>query len=127
MQLDTVTLPDDLFWADEFDWSGVGQTVKRSVTGAIVIQEQLMQFGRPIVLAGSESAGWVRRTVVEALHAMAFQADRVMTLTLGDGRSYQVRFDRSNGAPVEAREVLPAANPGADSFYYVTLRLITVG
>lgn len=127
MQLDTVTLPDDLFWSDEFDWSGVGQTIKRSVTGASVIQEQLMQFGRPIVLAGSETAGWVTRAVILDLFALAAQADKEMTLTLGDGRVHQVRFDRSGGAPIEAREVLPVANPGVDSLYYVTLRLITVG
>lgn len=127
MQLDTVVLPDDLFWSAEFDWVPVGQVLKRSVTGVMVFQEQQMVHGRPVVLEGGESAGWVRRSVVMALHGLASQVDKVMVLRLPDASELSVRFDRSSGAPVEARQVMPIANPSADDWYYVTIRLITVG
>ena len=34
MQLDTITLPDDLLWINEFEWNPVEQTTERSLTGA---------------------------------------------------------------------------------------------
>ncbi len=33
MILDTITLPDDLLWINEFEWNPVEQTTERSLTG----------------------------------------------------------------------------------------------
>ena len=32
MQLDSITLPDDLLWIDEFEWNPVEQTTDRSLS-----------------------------------------------------------------------------------------------
>ena len=33
MKLDTIILPDDLLWINEFEWNPVEQTTERSLTG----------------------------------------------------------------------------------------------
>ena len=33
MILDTITLPDDLLWINEFEWNPVKQTTDRRLTG----------------------------------------------------------------------------------------------
>ncbi|WP_420795629.1 hypothetical protein, partial [Endozoicomonas atrinae] len=64
MQLDSITLPDDLLWINEFDWNPVEQSQERTLTGALLIQEQSKQYGRSIELSGGQDAGWVTRSTV---------------------------------------------------------------
>ncbi len=65
MTLDDIELPDDLLWVNEFDWNPVEQNIERSLSGALLVQEQGKLQGRPIVLSGGEDAGWVPRSVVK--------------------------------------------------------------
>ena len=125
MQLDSVTLPDDLLWINEYQWQPVEQETERTLTGALLVQEQAKRYGREIELSGEQSA-WVTRATIESLKALEAEAGKVMTLTLADDRSFQVIFDRSNGAAVEAQQVLPYAYPDNDYLYSLTLRLLTV-
>ena len=67
MQLDDITLPDDLLWINEFDWNPVAQSTERSLTGALLVQERQLIHGRPIVLSGNGEAGWVSRLTVKSL------------------------------------------------------------
>ena len=126
MQLDTITLPDDLLWINEFDWNPVEQSTERSLTGALLVQEQQMKFGRPIELSGGIEAGWVSRSTVVNLLALSQIANKIMTLTLPDLRKYSVIFDRQSGSPVEARQIIPFAYPDDGFQYSLTLRLLTV-
>ena len=126
MILDTITLPDDLLWINEFEWNPVEQTTERSLTGALLVQEGQVTYGRPIVLSGGSEAGWVSRLAVKNLFALSKAANKTMTLTLPDSRQFTVIFDRSNGAPVEAQQVLPFAYPEDSDQYLLTLRLLTV-
>ena len=126
MQLDTITLPDDLLWVNEFDWNPIEQSTERSLTGALLVQEQQLQFGRPLELSGGLEAGWVARSTVVDLLALSTIANKVMTLTLPDLREYTVIFDRQSGSPVEAQQILPFAYPDDDYKYSLTIRLLTV-
>ena len=126
MLLDTITLPDDLLWINEFDWNPVEQTTERSLTGALLVQEGQLNHGRPIVLSGNGEAGWVSRLTVKNLFALSKAASKTMALTLPDNRQFSVIFDRSNGAPIEAQQVLPFAYPDDNDQYLLTLRLLTV-
>jgi hypothetical protein len=126
MTLDSITLPDDLLWINEFGWNPVEQAMDRSLTGGLLIQEQSKSYGRPIELSGGEEAAWVTRSVVVNLLALSHIANKVMTLTLPDLRQYSVIFDRSSGSPIEARQILPDAYPGDDHYYSLTIRLLTV-
>ncbi|WP_066017379.1 hypothetical protein [Endozoicomonas atrinae] len=126
MQLDTISLPDDLLWINEFEWNPVQQSTDRSLTGALLVQEGQLINGRPIVLSGNGEAGWVSRLTVKNLFALSKAANKTMTLTLPDNRQFSVIFDRSNGAPVEAQQVLPFAYPEDDYQYLLTLHFLTV-
>ena len=126
MQLDTLILPDDLLWTNEFSWSQVEQNIDRSLTGGLLIQEQEKKFGRSIELSGGENAGWVDRATVKALLLLTMTANKIMVLTLPDDRQFSVIFDRSNGDPIEAQSVLPTAYPDDTYQYSLRIKLLTV-
>ncbi|WP_163372669.1 hypothetical protein [Endozoicomonas acroporae] len=126
MQLDTIALPDDLLWINEFEWNPVEQSTERSLTGALLVQEQAKLQGRPIELTGGQQAGWVSRKTVLELQDLTAAPDKVMILTLPDMRQLNVIFDRSSGSPVSASPVLEEAYPADNSYYHLSLRLITV-
>ncbi|WP_422137693.1 hypothetical protein [Endozoicomonas sp. ALC020] len=126
MTLDTITLPDDLLWINEFDWNPVEQSQDRSLTGGLLVQEQSKQSGRPIELSGGLDAGWVDRSTVVELQSLSELANKSMLLKLPDGRQFTVIFDRTNGSPIEARQVLPSAYPDDHHFYQLSLRLLVV-
>ena len=126
MQLDTITLPDDLLWINEFDWNPVMQSTDRSLTGAMLVQEQGKLYGRPIELSGGSEAGWVSRSTVVDLLALSKIANKVMTLTLPDLREYSVIFDRQSGSPIESQQIMPFAYPDDDHHYRLTIRLMTI-
>ena len=125
MQLDDITLPDDLPWINEFDWNPVAQSTGCSLTGALLVQKEPFTHGRSVVLSGNGEAGWVSRLTVKSLYALSKAVNKTMSLTLPDGRQFSVIFDRSNRAPVEARQVMPFAYPDDDNQYLLTLRLLT--
>ncbi|MCW7551815.1 hypothetical protein NX722_04000 [Endozoicomonas gorgoniicola] len=126
MTLDDIELPDDLLWVNEFDWNPVEQTTERSLTGSLLVQEQSLKHGRPIELSGNEESGWVPRSTVEALLQVSQTPNKVMTLTLSDSRTFPVIFDRRNGSPIQARQVLPFAYPDENYQYSLTIRLFTI-
>ena len=78
------------------------------------------------MLSGNGEAGWVSRLTVKNLYALSEAANKSMTLTLPDNRQFFVIFDRSDGAPVEAQQVMPFAYPEDNDQYLLTLRLLTV-
>ena len=45
-----ITLPEDLAWPDEFDWSPVVGAEQRSLSGALIVHHSTAQGGRPITL-----------------------------------------------------------------------------
>lgn len=125
LTIDAITLPEDLQWVDEYEWDGVGQSVSRSVTGALLVQEQSKLHGRTITLVGGPDGGWVTRAMVDSLKAKA-DASPAMALTMPDGRTFNVRFNRQDGPPIEAQQVMRFAYPDDDSWYTLTLRFLTV-
>ena len=124
--LGTITLPQDLHWSDEFDWTPVAQGVEYTLAGALAIETVVMQAGRPITLEGGEDRAWASRTTVLALQAKAALPGETMTLTLNDARTFTVAFRHGDGAPVEARPIVPYNTPAAGDWYAITLRLMEV-
>jgi hypothetical protein len=122
--LASVTLPVDMIWIDEFNWSPVQRAQEYSIGGALIIDVAERLAGRPITLKGEADAGWVHRTALLALYALAADpAVASRTLTLGDGRVFTVAFDDD---PIEAEPVIDYSITGGDDWYVVTLKLIEV-
>lgn len=129
--LGTTVLPDDMKWLDEFDWSYVSQQQEVSLGGSLWIEESSQLKGRPITLvgefSGSEGYAAPTRAIVLELQALC---DTPLTdpllLTLYDGRSFNVRFDYSQGTPVKAEPIRHKAPQINTDLYTLTLRLIEV-
>jgi hypothetical protein len=127
--LGSVSLPPDLQWADEFAWVALGATATVSLTGAEIVQTGTLQAGRPITLQGGTDFAWLDYATVESLRTLASAAGATYTLTLPDGRTYNVRF-RCEDTPVEATPVQHRVSPDTtlrDALQYVPIiRLKTV-
>lgn len=121
--LGALDIPRSLIWMDEFNWSAVVRAHETSITGALIVDQAVLQAGRPITLQGEDDHGWVARGALAALWSVASTTTDPLALTLADGRMFTVRF--APDAPIEATPVARAELPGADLPYVVTLRLVT--
>lgn len=119
--LDSITLPDDLVWTDEFGWFARVRAIENSVTGVPIIQETALVAGRSITLA--DDSAWLTRADLLDLVALAETADATHLLTLHDGREFDVRFREP---PLNAAPVITYADPDVADMYRLTLNLITV-
>jgi hypothetical protein len=123
----TLTLPDDLLWADEHAWSPAVASVSYLLTGALLVQSAVRQAGRPITLAGAVDMAWVPRSDITTLHSWAavpLSADSGrFELTLPDGRTFTVAFRHTDTA-IEAEPVLGFPARSESDFYRLTLRFL---
>ena len=131
LTLGAVDLADDselggeqLEWVDEFEWDAITQSQERSLSGALLIQEGVKLHGRPITLQ-SNGGAWFTLATVRALEALRDQPGAVMQLVLPRGDQYWVTWNRENGSPLAAKQVIRSQDM-ADTLYELTLRLITV-
>ncbi|AEF21436.1 hypothetical protein [Pseudomonas fulva] len=120
-----IALDDHHEWTDEYKWSAVEQEQERSLSGALIVQEGVKKYGRPITLAANNAA-WTPLAVVRQLEELRDQLGLVMPLELADGRTFHVIFNRVDGDPLEAQQLVREVEPGPDADYLITLRLITV-
>ena len=121
--LDSLQLPDNLRWVDEYAWQPVEMSRGYTLGGRLVVETARMLTGRPITL--SDEHAWIRRADLEALSAMA-AAGGVHTLTLHDGRLFRVVWRYDEPPVIEAEPVADYADPEADDWYSLTLRLMEV-
>jgi len=122
-----LSLPDDLIWVDEHNWTPTVSSVSYTITGAMIVQSSSKQAGRYISLVGPADMAWVARSTVATLSdwastALSDTAGRFQ-LDLADGRSFNVAF-RHDDMPVEAEPVLGIAARSNDDFYRLTLRFL---
>ncbi len=123
----TLTLPDDLLWADEHAWTPAVASTSYLITGALLVQSATRQAGRPITLVGPSDMAWVTRATVATLHDWAALPltldDGRFELRLADDRTFEVAF-RHADVCVEAEPVLGfPARSDADR-YRLTLRFL---
>ncbi len=122
----TLTLHEDLYWADEYEWQPVVQNVTTTLTGALVIQASALQAGRKITLAPADDASaWMAKSVVDQLRNWASVAGKNLTLTLR-GVSRTVIFRHHEGAVMEATPVVYFSDAASTDWYRVTLRFLEV-
>lgn len=120
--LAALQLPRGLVWVDEHDWTEAEQSTEYSITGALLVDAQAKDGGRPITLQAEDDAGWLRRDTLAALRALANVPGATYTLTLADGREFTVLF--APGAPITAHPIGRPELPGTHHPYVATVRLI---
>ena len=124
--LDAIALPEDLIWSNEYDWSKVTQDVKKSLTGALIIQESSQSEGRLITLTGGTDFAWITKATLDLIQAEIDTVDNTMILTI-NGQAYTVIFIRAgNTSPMVAKQIKELSNPDADDFYSITLNFMEV-
>lgn len=125
--INPVVLPIDLIWSDEYGFSHVSQVIKKSLTGALIIQEAIQPKGRKLGIKGGLDAAWIDRDTLIEIRTKYETVDHDMEL-IWHGVSYKVRFDRSgNISPVMTKEIYELADPDAEHVYSITtLKLFEV-
>lgn len=121
----TLVLPKDLLWADEFAWQQVQQSPTYSLTGALLVQAGLRLKGRPITLAGSETAAWITRADLLTLLAWRALPGQVFSLVVRGETARNVLFNHEAGA-IDASPILDYSDPQSADLYRLTLRFIEV-
>ena len=131
-----IELPADLNWTDEFTAWRVGQVVRTSLTGALIVQEAAMQAGRPVTLESTEegTGRYVAPVTLDVLNALRAKEELpgappmtlVMPASGGGTRSMQVRWRRTDGPAIEARPIRFQVPVEPQDFFLITLRLIQV-
>lgn len=121
----TITLPDSLEWVDEYEWSDVKGEATETIGGGLVIEETVVVAGRPITLKSGDKV-WTTKDVLDALIALINIADKTYTLTLANGDTHTVVFDRRSGSPYDAKPVLRKNIQEDTDYFTITLRLIKV-
>lgn len=125
--LNAVDLGQDVYWQDEYDWTPHAQTVRKAVDGALVV-ERLPSYadGQPLTVFCS----WVPKTVVDAVIVLRDKLNpTVMTLTLADGRIYDVLFRHQDGPPISVVPIVERPdyiNQVSPDYYDLTIRLFEV-
>ena len=119
--LDSIVLPEDLIWIDEYQWSGVQQQTDIMADGAVVVQADAQQTGRPITLRGGDNFGWIDKATLESLRTMARTAQAEYTLTLHDAVERNVVF---TGDRLQAEQVVERSDSDDTDFYIATLYLM---
>lgn len=120
----TVDISDDFDWPDEYSWPKVATQKTYSVTGALLVETNTRQTGRPITLAGNESTAWMPRIDLVTVREFFETPGAEMTLDFR-GQTFNVMFDHEAGA-LEATPVADFAEPDDADYFFVTLRFIEV-
>ena len=122
--LDSLELPSELVWTDEYAWQRLRVEEKLSLTGVRHIFESILPTysGRPITLSGTFS--WAEKSDINTLYAWAEELDKEMSLTMHDGTVHAVRFRHIEMPVIEATLLVPdSAYPDDDTLYLLTLKL----
>lgn len=120
----TLTLPRHLLWLNEFDWRPVAMSAPRySLTGALLLESQLRQAGRPIELGGESN--WVLRSDLLTLASWAEQPDLQLSLVMRGEPARTVKFNHAAGA-IEATPVVEFSDPAPGDYYRLVLRFLEV-
>ena len=124
--LDTLTLPDELLWLDEFEWSDVKSNSLYTLQGRLVIEESsiLASKGRPITLV-SENA-WLERSDLKILFGWAQEIDKEMTLTMHDDEVFPVGFRHWDNPVLEIQNITQTPFRTDDVLYALSLKLVVI-
>lgn len=124
--IDTIQLPGDLEWIDEFT-PATRQAESTSLNGTPIVQRSRLASGLPMTLQ-TPPLVFVTRQQISDLVALRDDANTdVFQVTHPDGRTFNCRFRHSDGLPVDWANTLFRSPPeAADAWHTLTLRLMIV-
>ena len=120
LTLDSITLPTDLIWIDEYAWTPVKQSINTAVNGGLIIEAAAALAGRPITLQGGDDYAWASKATLELLRLKQATPGLVMSLSLLDV-THSVIFAQPG---IEAKQIQDFSNPDSGDWNAVTLKFI---
>lgn len=123
--INALHLPEDLIWVDEFQTTQVAQSVKRTLTGAFIVQAATMIAGRQMSLDGSEG-GWITRTQLEALRGLLEAAPNGQFTLNYRGIDYTVIQNATAGPALTSQQIVDYATPDSDDWYSIVLNFYII-
>ena len=125
-----LSLPNDLLWTDEFDWSPLVSATSFSLGGALFVEQGLKLAGRPFTLRSAQpDMAWITRAAgIKLLQwgALPNETFRLILEYPTDARTFDVIFD-TTGAPMALVPVKEyPAHEDNDVFLVTVLKLIGV-
>lgn len=125
IRLNGIELNNNLQWAERFTVQSVAQSVRRTLAGNMVIYAGQLNKGENITLVGSEDYGWLTKTQVEAIRAIAQIPMVIYTLEF-DGQFYQVVFRHHEAPAIEFRPLVHRETHENTDYFIGTIKLMTV-
>ena len=122
--LDTMTLPEDLIWTNEFSETAVVHDHIYSLTGKLIVFVGIKAAGRPMLLSGTVDSAWLNRGLLKQLNQLQ-ESNIQMTLTLHDSRSFDVIFDYQKKG-ITAKPIIDFNDPEDDDEYQIIIPFIQV-
>lgn len=120
--LSGLTLNKEMVWADRFSAVGPPVSYKKTLGGKVVALPAARST-KAVTLIAQEDHGWLTRTQVEALIAMAEVPNGQYELNYY-GTIVPVRFAIEDPPAVEMQSLILAANPSPDAYFAGTIKLI---
>jgi len=126
LNVNAIALRPDLYWSNEFSWSPITANEAISITGAAIIQRGKRIAGRRINLESGDDTAWVTRAQLDALVALRNTKPELVTLTFGDGRTFNVIFNDVDGQSIEADALQPGKKPEPGDSFRIKLKFLEV-
>lgn len=123
--LGATVLNPHMVWEDKAAFSPVAQEVRRTLGGELAVFHSPLQAGRPITLVSLPDQGWLDKTQVDAVQAMADIPGGTYALTIG-AESFTVMFRHQEAPAFEATPLIARGIPLAGDWFVCTIKLMTV-
>ncbi len=120
-----VTLSTHMIWEDEDTYSSVASSVKRTLAGNLVVRDQQLSLGRSITLVAKEDQGWLTKTQVDQVRALADVAGAAYSLDTGY-QTFLVKFRHHESPAFIADALIKRNNADPGDYYTCTIKLMTV-
>lgn len=122
---ESITLPQDMRWRDEFEWNAVHQTAPEyTLSGSMIIQQGIKQTGRPITLTGDWA--WLDLKTIRTLSSWCDVPELKLQLMHYDGRVFQVAFRLHEGGLAQVSPVCYTTPESESDRYTAEIRLMTI-
>lgn len=124
--LDTITLPSELIWQDEFAWSMVSSRVTYTINGKPLIEQAKLasESGRPITLSGT--GAWITYADALIIRGWSNTTNKIMALTLHDDSIKRVMFRHWEKPVMEFIPVMGYADMESTDVGTIVLKLVIV-
>lgn len=119
----TITMPQGMWWSDELVWQPIVRTETTSATGALIVQEGVRAYGRPVTLdQPAERAAYMNRADCDMLQAWASELNARMQLSIF-GVTHWVRWRGEHA--FTAVPLYPFLTDQSTDLFAPVLRLVT--